>query len=261
MTRRPGVQARHSVANLAALTNVYDGPTQRTTGKCGDFAKLPLVKRAGPRTASLGPPRSRIAWFRPALAGRINLKASAPRPSPVVDAERARLGAVGRRHQEIGELGVGAIRSDELLGVVAPAPPARLTDDGERRPGISEPSRGMALVHHRSTSCPHSASSLQSTAVDPAPGVAPRRSTPGRLADLSLRLPECRPPTSWGPSSGNGKVTVRRQGLRIACRAPCPTLAFASAQIGSSPSLSTSPSETPRGLKGDVVEACKGQTG
>ena len=51
----------------------------------------------------------------------------------VIDAERARLLAIGERHQEFGQLGVGAMRGDEPGDVVAPMPAAPLADDGDRR--------------------------------------------------------------------------------------------------------------------------------
>jgi hypothetical protein len=50
-----------------------------------------------------------------------------------VDAERTRLGAVGERRQEIRELGVGAMRSDKPLDVVASIASAPLTHDLDRR--------------------------------------------------------------------------------------------------------------------------------
>ena len=36
-------------------------------------------------------------------------------------------------HQELGQLGVGAVRGDEPGDVVAPVPPAPLASDGDRR--------------------------------------------------------------------------------------------------------------------------------
>jgi hypothetical protein len=54
-------------------------------------------------------------------------------PTSIVGADRARLLAVGERLQEVGQLGVGAMRSDEALDVKAPVPSAPLADDDERR--------------------------------------------------------------------------------------------------------------------------------
>ena len=55
------------------------------------------------------------------------------RDNAVVDAGRARLGAVGESRQQIGQLRVAVLRR-EPLHAVAPAPAARLTDNSERRP-------------------------------------------------------------------------------------------------------------------------------
>jgi hypothetical protein len=49
-----------------------------------------------------------------------------------MDRERTRLVAVGQRHKEIGQLGVGAALCDEPFDIVAPAPSARLAEDGQR---------------------------------------------------------------------------------------------------------------------------------
>jgi hypothetical protein len=48
------------------------------------------------------------------------------RLASVVDAERARLLAIGEGHQELGQLGVGAVRGDEARDIVAPVPTAAL---------------------------------------------------------------------------------------------------------------------------------------
>jgi hypothetical protein len=39
-----------------------------------------------------------------------------------VDAERARLLAIGEGHEQVGQLGVGAMHSDKPFDVVAPVP-------------------------------------------------------------------------------------------------------------------------------------------
>jgi hypothetical protein len=49
-----------------------------------------------------------------------------------MDAERARLLAIGERHEQFSQLGV-AMLSYELIQLVAPAPPAPLAYDRERR--------------------------------------------------------------------------------------------------------------------------------
>ena len=49
-----------------------------------------------------------------------------------MDRERTRLVAVGQRHKEIGQLGVPVPRYDEPFDIVAPAPSARLAEDGQR---------------------------------------------------------------------------------------------------------------------------------
>jgi hypothetical protein len=49
-----------------------------------------------------------------------------------MDRKRTRLVAVGQRHQEIGQLGVGAVLCDEPFDIVAPAPSARLAENRER---------------------------------------------------------------------------------------------------------------------------------
>jgi len=51
----------------------------------------------------------------------------------VVDAERARLLAIGEGHEQLGQLGVGAMRGDEPLDIVAPVPTASLAPDRKRR--------------------------------------------------------------------------------------------------------------------------------
>jgi len=53
------------------------------------------------------------------------------RSAPVVDADRAGLVAVGERHEQIGQLGVGAVRGDETGDIVATVPAAPL---GSRSP-------------------------------------------------------------------------------------------------------------------------------
>ena len=40
---------------------------------------------------------------------------------------------VGERHQEVGQLGVGAMLGNEHLDALTPAPPARVAQDRERR--------------------------------------------------------------------------------------------------------------------------------
>ena len=50
-----------------------------------------------------------------------------------MDAERARLLAIGKRRQKAGQLGVRAMRSDEPLDVIAPVSAAPLAHDRERR--------------------------------------------------------------------------------------------------------------------------------
>ena len=55
------------------------------------------------------------------------------RLASVVDAERARLLAIGEGHQELGQLGVGAVRGDEARDIVAPVPTASLAPDRKRR--------------------------------------------------------------------------------------------------------------------------------
>jgi hypothetical protein len=47
-----GTQPQRSGISLAALSDVYDSSTRKTTGKCGNFSEFPLVEKgAGPRTA------------------------------------------------------------------------------------------------------------------------------------------------------------------------------------------------------------------
>jgi hypothetical protein len=65
-----------------------------------------------------------------------------------VDADRARLLAIGERREQISELGVGAMRGDEPFDVMTPVPAAPLADNGERvgsrtSDRVREPSRGM----------------------------------------------------------------------------------------------------------------------
>ena len=55
------------------------------------------------------------------------------RLAPVVDAGRARLGAIGECHQQVGQLGV-AMLLDELCHGVAPAPGAWAADNRGRLP-------------------------------------------------------------------------------------------------------------------------------
>lgn len=72
---------------------------------------------------------------------------------PVVDAHRARLGAVGQYRQQIGELGVPMLRH-EPFHLVAPAPFARLADDDERRLAHIAQSHRAAARHGRSVPLP-----------------------------------------------------------------------------------------------------------
>jgi hypothetical protein len=70
------------------------------------------------------------------------------RLASVMDAERARLLSIGERHQQVGQLGVGAMRGDEAGDVVASVPAASLAADRERRMSdrVREPSRGMVVA-------------------------------------------------------------------------------------------------------------------
>ena len=66
------------------------------------------------------------------------LKLAALRPlelhfAAVVDAERARLLAVGEDRLELGQSHVGAVLGDESAHGIAPAAAARLADEGKRR--------------------------------------------------------------------------------------------------------------------------------
>ena len=54
------------------------------------------------------------------------------RLAPIVDADRARLLAVGERQEQVGQLRV-AVLLDEPRHRVAPAPAVRLTDDRQGR--------------------------------------------------------------------------------------------------------------------------------
>jgi hypothetical protein len=65
------------------------------------------------------------------------------RLASVVDAGRARLLTIGEGHEQIGQLGVGAVRDDEPRDIVAPVPGAQLMASvGPRRSDrIIEPSR------------------------------------------------------------------------------------------------------------------------
>jgi hypothetical protein len=72
---------------------------------------------------------------------------------PVVDAHRARLGAVGQYRQQIGEHGVLMLRH-EPFHLVAPAPFARLADDDERRLAHIAQSHRAAARHGRSVPLP-----------------------------------------------------------------------------------------------------------
>jgi hypothetical protein len=66
----------------------------------------------------------------------------------VVDANRASLFAIGERHEQISEFGVGAMCGDEPLDVVAPVPTHRsqtiVSVRSRMSDRVSEPSRGMA---------------------------------------------------------------------------------------------------------------------
>ena len=87
-----------------------------------------------------------------ALAGALNSEAKTfeLRFAPIMDADRARLFAIGERHEQIGQLGVGTMHGAELLdasacphaGVpsvsdlrqpITPVPAAQPADDGECR--------------------------------------------------------------------------------------------------------------------------------
>ena len=71
-------------------------------------------------------------------------KALELRFASVVDAERARLLAIGEGHRELGQLGVGAVRGDETGDAVAPMPAAPLAADGERR--LADVGQGQRAV-------------------------------------------------------------------------------------------------------------------
>ena len=76
------------------------------------------------RTSWSGHPRKRAGFDRDAGQTRI-LEPLVHRLASVVDADRARFGAVGQRREEIGQLGVPML-GHEPLDVGAPAPAARL---------------------------------------------------------------------------------------------------------------------------------------
>src|SRR5262249_13327119 len=96
----------------------------------------PVNRRAAPKgvTDGVGPAHRRL-WAGPSPEW---LKLAAPRPlelhfASVVDAERARLLAIGEDRLEVGQLHIGAMRSDETLDIVAASPAARLADEREGR--------------------------------------------------------------------------------------------------------------------------------
>ena len=65
-------------------------------------------------------------------AGALREQLLVHRLAPVVDAVRAPLLAVGKRHDQLGQLGV-AVLLDKPRHTVAPVPIARLADNRERR--------------------------------------------------------------------------------------------------------------------------------
>ena len=81
------------------------------------------------------------------------------RLASVVDAHRARLGAVGQYRQQIGELGVPMLRH-EPFHLLAPAPFARLADDDERRLAHIAQGHRAAARHGRSVPLPDEWSDL-----------------------------------------------------------------------------------------------------
>jgi hypothetical protein len=66
--------------------------------------------------------------------------------APVVDAEPARLLAIGKGRQDLRRPDVGATRGDEALDIVTPSSSARLADDRERR--IPEVGQGDGVAGH-----------------------------------------------------------------------------------------------------------------
>ena len=67
----------------------------------------------------------------------------------VVDADRAGLVAIGERHEQISQLGVGALRGDETGDVVVPIPAASLASDRERRLADVGQGEGAVTGHGR----------------------------------------------------------------------------------------------------------------
>ena len=88
-------------------------------------------------------PGPRRALSRAALMSR---KPLVNRLAPVVDAGRARLGAIGECHQQVGQLGV-AMLLEELCHGVATAPGARAADDRQRRPANIRQSKRAISGH------------------------------------------------------------------------------------------------------------------
>jgi hypothetical protein len=141
--------------------------------------------------------------------------------------------------QEIGQLGVGAMLGNEPLDVVAPAPPARLAHNGERRR-----SRMSDRVSERSRASPSGMSGQEKPALDRDPN---RHDEIGRVAHL---LSE-----QWGLSSKTPSESQVAQSTSEAWRLPDRADSRQRQAVDQSPGRTV---ETPAGCTGNRGPSCAG---
>jgi hypothetical protein len=100
------------------------GPSRHKTGwnTCGTAVREGWADRGAPLQAA----RTQSAG----RDGSTPLVALTTRATAVMNADRPRLGAVGKRRQQVGQLGTAMLRL-QPLHAVPPAPPARLACEGE----------------------------------------------------------------------------------------------------------------------------------